>query len=192
MFSAVWFVDYNNAKFIVLTRGVDNFPPVDTENPLFMSNLHILLLIICFFGDIHEDVAPWCAYCNKILLVFQFFLQFHFKMEKALIPPGQAPPATVKRPPPLMTGLGQHSDGMLPPPPGGIPGMPPPLPNTHGPGMPPNALLPPHLRPPMPSDVLWGTSPPQRKVGRLIMFSGCPVNCLYQVGSVYNFGSNKQ
>ncbi|XP_062843753.1 splicing factor 3A subunit 2 [Trichomycterus rosablanca] len=84
----------------------------------------------------------------------QFFLQFHFKIEKALIPPGQAPPATVKRPPPLMTGLGgqPHPDAMPPPPPGGIPGMPPPPPSAHVPGMLPNAPLPPHLRPPLPSD----------------------------------------
>ncbi|KAG7319831.1 hypothetical protein KOW79_016974 [Hemibagrus wyckioides] len=89
----------------------------------------------------------------------QFFLQFHFKMEKLLAPPGgPAAPATIKRPPPLMTGLGIQppTDGMPPPPPGGIPGMPPPPPNAppqmpHVSGLPPGAL-PPHLRPPLPTD----------------------------------------
>ncbi|TSP09112.1 Splicing factor 3A subunit 2 [Bagarius yarrelli] len=89
----------------------------------------------------------------------QFFLQFHFKMEKLLLQPGgQAAPTTIKRPPPLMTGLGAQppTDSMPPPPPGGIPGMPPPPPNRppqmhHAPGLPPGAL-PPHLRPPLPID----------------------------------------
>ncbi|XP_027006212.1 splicing factor 3A subunit 2 [Tachysurus fulvidraco] len=86
----------------------------------------------------------------------QFFLQFHFKMEKLLPPPGgQTAPATIKRPPPLMTGH-HPTDSMPPPPPGGIPGMPPPPPNAppqmpHPSGLPPGAL-PPHLRPPLPSD----------------------------------------
>ncbi|KAK2868379.1 hypothetical protein Q7C36_000250 [Tachysurus vachellii] len=86
----------------------------------------------------------------------QFFLQFHFKMEKLLPPPGgQTAPATIKRPPPLMTGH-PPTDSMPPPPPGGIPGMPPPPPNAppqmpHPSGLPPGAL-PPHLRPPLPSD----------------------------------------
>ncbi|MCJ8745121.1 hypothetical protein PDJAM_G00126820 [Pangasius djambal] len=90
----------------------------------------------------------------------QFFLQFHFKMEKLLPQPGgQAAPATIKRPPPLMTGLGIQTttDSMPPPPPGGIPGMPPPPPNAppqmpHASGLPPPGALPPHLRPPLPSD----------------------------------------
>ncbi|KAF4076473.1 hypothetical protein AMELA_G00215470 [Ameiurus melas] len=90
----------------------------------------------------------------------QFFLQFHFKMEKLMPQPGgQAAPATIKRPPPLMTGLGARppTDNMPPPPPGGIPGMPPPPPHappqmSHASGMPPPGALPPHLRPPLPSD----------------------------------------
>ncbi|XP_017351918.2 splicing factor 3A subunit 2 [Ictalurus punctatus] len=90
----------------------------------------------------------------------QFFLQFHFKMEKLLPQPGgQAAPATIKRPPPLMTGLGARppTDAMPPPPPGGIPGMPPPPPHappqmSHASGMPPPGALPPHLRPPLPAD----------------------------------------
>ncbi|KAL7851131.1 hypothetical protein AOLI_G00214870 [Acnodon oligacanthus] len=98
----------------------------------------------------------------------QFFLQFHFKMEKLLQQPsGQAPPAGIKRPPPLMTGLGPRppSEAVPPPPPGGIPGMPPLPPNTpappqmtHTPGMPPPGTLPPHLRPPMPAE--GGMPPP--------------------------------
>lgn len=80
-------------------------------------------------------------------------------MEKLLLQPGgQAAPITIKRPPPLMTGLGPQPpiDSMPPPPPGGMPGMPPPPPNAppqmhHAPGLPPGAL-PPHLRPPLPID----------------------------------------
>ncbi|KAB5535776.1 hypothetical protein PHYPO_G00121830 [Pangasianodon hypophthalmus] len=90
----------------------------------------------------------------------QFFLQFHFKMEKLLLQPGgQAAPPTIKRPPPLMTGLGAQTatDAMPPPPPGGIPGMPPPPPNAppqmpHASRLPPPGALPPHLRPPLPAD----------------------------------------
>ncbi|XP_067308985.1 splicing factor 3A subunit 2 [Pseudorasbora parva] len=90
----------------------------------------------------------------------QFFLQFHFKMEKAMPPPpGQGAPVGVKRPPSLITGLGprQLGDSMPPPPPGGIPGMPPlppgaPVPHHMPPQMPPPGALPPHLRPPLPSD----------------------------------------
>uniref|UniRef100_A0A672JRM7 SF3A2 domain-containing protein n=1 Tax=Sinocyclocheilus grahami TaxID=75366 RepID=A0A672JRM7_SINGR len=87
----------------------------------------------------------------------QFFLQFHFKMEKSLpAPPGQAVSVGVKRPPLLITGLGPHphSDSMPPPPPGGIHGMPPGahmLPHMR-PHMPPPGALPPHLRPPLPHD----------------------------------------
>ncbi|XP_016391358.1 splicing factor 3A subunit 2-like [Sinocyclocheilus rhinocerous] len=87
----------------------------------------------------------------------QFFLQFHFKMEKSLAaPPGQAVSVGVKRPPLLITGLGPHphSDSMPPPPPGGIHGMPPGahiLPHMR-PHMPPPGALPPHLRPPLPRD----------------------------------------
>merc|ERR1719383_767718 len=57
----------------------------------------------------------------------QFFLQFHFKMEKALPQSsGPAPPAGVKRPPPLMSAPRPPNDSMPPPPPGGMPV--PPLP----------------------------------------------------------------
>ncbi|XP_073705364.1 splicing factor 3A subunit 2-like [Garra rufa] len=86
----------------------------------------------------------------------QFFLQFHFKMEKALVaPPGQAVSVGVKRPPSLITGLHPSADSMPPPPPGGIHGMPPggPMPPQMPPQMPPPGALPPHLRPPLPSDM---------------------------------------
>lgn len=79
----------------------------------------------------------------------QFFLQFHFKVEKALLaPPGQAVSVGVKRPPSLITGLGPrlHGDSMPPPPPGGMHGMPPMMPHMH-PQMPPPGALPPHMRP---------------------------------------------
>ncbi|XP_059418932.1 splicing factor 3A subunit 2-like [Carassius carassius] len=82
----------------------------------------------------------------------QFFLQFHFKMEKALgAPPGPPPSLGMKRPPSLITGLipHPHSDSM-PPPPGGMHGMPPRAPMP--PHMPPSGALPPHLRPPLPMD----------------------------------------
>ncbi|CAM4627221.1 splicing factor 3A subunit 2 [Lepidochelys kempii] len=107
----------------------------------------------------------------------QFFLQFHFKMEKPpapqSIPPG--PPA-VKRPPPppLMNGLPPRPplpDSMPPPPPppGGmtLPPMPPsgPVPPPAppqlppGPGVHPPAPLPPMMRPPLPTEGP-GTIPP--------------------------------
>ncbi|XP_060761345.1 splicing factor 3A subunit 2 [Neoarius graeffei] len=96
----------------------------------------------------------------------QFFLQFHFKMEKLLPQPGgQTAPATIKRPPPLMTGLSIRppTDTMPPPPPGGIPGMPPPPPNgppqmPNASGLPPPGALPPHLPPPLPADGPGGIS----------------------------------
>ncbi|CAB1326632.1 unnamed protein product [Coregonus sp. 'balchen'] len=94
----------------------------------------------------------------------QFFLQFHFKMEKSLAPPsGPVPPMGVKRPPPLMSGMGPRppNEAMPPPPPGGMhmpplpPGAPgPPQMHHHhqmqhgGPGM----GMPPPMRPPLPSD----------------------------------------
>ncbi|CAM2109362.1 unnamed protein product [Caretta caretta] len=107
----------------------------------------------------------------------QFFLQFHFKMEKPpapqSIPPG--PPA-VKRPPPppLMNGLPPRPplpDSMPPPPPppGGmtLPPMPPsgPVPPPAPPQLPPApgvhppAPLPPMMRPPLPTEGP-GTIPP--------------------------------
>ncbi|XP_051554642.1 splicing factor 3A subunit 2-like isoform X1 [Myxocyprinus asiaticus] len=90
----------------------------------------------------------------------QFFLQFHFKMEKSLpAPTGQAASVGVKRPPSLITGLGPRppSNSMPPPPPGGMPGMPPlppgaPVLPQMPPQMPPPGALPPHMRPPLPSN----------------------------------------
>ncbi|XP_051990051.1 splicing factor 3A subunit 2-like [Xyrauchen texanus] len=86
----------------------------------------------------------------------QFFLQFHFKMEKSLPPPpGQSASVGVKRPPSLITGFGLRppSDSMPPPPPGGMMGMPPLPPGA--PGMP---HMPPHMRPPLPSNGQTGMS----------------------------------
>ncbi|XP_008292685.1 splicing factor 3A subunit 2 [Stegastes partitus] len=84
----------------------------------------------------------------------QFFLQFHFKMEKALPPSGgPAPPTSVKRPPPLMSGVGPRppNDSLPPPPPGGMP-VPPLPPGAPGaPQMPPQMPMPPMpMRPPPP------------------------------------------
>ncbi|XP_064590085.1 splicing factor 3A subunit 2 [Zonotrichia leucophrys gambelii] len=106
----------------------------------------------------------------------QFFLQFHFKMEKPPAPPNLPPgPPTVKRPPPppLMNGLPPRPplpDSMPPPPPGGMalppmppsgPVPPPPVPPQlpPAPGVPPPAPLPPMLRPPLPAEGP-GTIPP--------------------------------
>ncbi|KAL9823972.1 LOW QUALITY PROTEIN: splicing factor 3A subunit 2-like [Geothlypis trichas] len=103
----------------------------------------------------------------------QFFLQFHFKMEKPPAPPNLPPgPPTVKRPPPppLMNGLPPRPplpDSIPPPPPGGMalppmppsgrcpPPVPPQLPPR--PGAPPAPL--PLLRPPLPTEGP-GTIPP--------------------------------
>uniref|UniRef100_A0A667WPN1 Splicing factor 3a, subunit 2 n=1 Tax=Myripristis murdjan TaxID=586833 RepID=A0A667WPN1_9TELE len=85
----------------------------------------------------------------------QFFLQFHFKMEKAIPQSsGPPPPAGVKRPPPLMTGLGPRppNEPMPPPPPGGMP-IPPLPPGAPGapPQIPPQMPMPPMpMRPPPP------------------------------------------
>ncbi|XP_064326059.1 splicing factor 3A subunit 2 [Phalacrocorax carbo] len=106
----------------------------------------------------------------------QFFLQFHFKMEKPPAPPNLPPgPPTVKRPPPppLMNGLPPRPplpDSMPPPPPGGMtlppmppsgPVPPPPVPPQlpPAPGIPPPAPLPPMMRPPLPTEGP-GTIPP--------------------------------
>ncbi|NXL48493.1 SF3A2 factor, partial [Podilymbus podiceps] len=106
----------------------------------------------------------------------QFFLQFHFKMEKPPAPPNLPPgPPTVKRPPPppLMNGLPPRPplpDTMPPPPPGGMalppmppsgPVPPPPVPPQlpPAPGVPPPAPLPPMMRPPLPTEGP-GTIPP--------------------------------
>ncbi|NXH16347.1 SF3A2 factor, partial [Galbula dea] len=106
----------------------------------------------------------------------QFFLQFHFKMEKPPAPPNLPPgPPTVKRPPPppLMNGLPPRPplpDTMPPPPPGGMtlppmppsgPVPPPPVPPQlpPAPSVPPPAPLPPMMRPPLPTEGP-GTIPP--------------------------------
>lgn len=86
----------------------------------------------------------------------QFFLQFHFKMEKAVPQSsGPPPPAGVKRPPPLMSGVGPRppNESMPPPPPGGIPPLPPGAPGT--PHMPPQMPMPPMpMRPPPPEGLV--------------------------------------
>ncbi|XP_056149505.1 splicing factor 3A subunit 2 [Lampris incognitus] len=82
----------------------------------------------------------------------QFFLQFHFKMEKTVPQSsGSTAPPGVKRPPPLMTGLGPRppNDTMPPPPPGGMPIVPLPPGAPGGPPIPPQ--MPPQMSmPPMP------------------------------------------
>ncbi|KAM9844557.1 splicing factor 3A subunit 2 [Aulostomus maculatus] len=86
----------------------------------------------------------------------QFFLQFHFKMEKAVPQSsGPPPPAGVKRPPPLMSAPRPPNDSMPPPPPGGmsIPPLPPGAPGT--PQMPPQMPMPPMpMRPPPPEGLM--------------------------------------
>lgn len=89
---------------------------------------------------------------SDIIFLPQFFLQFHFKMEKAITQSsGPVPPAGVKRPPPLMTGGGPRppSDGLPPPPPEGmsVPPLPPGAPGAphipHQMPMPPMPMRPP-------------------------------------------------
>lgn len=92
----------------------------------------------------------------------QFFLQFHFKMEKAVPQSsGPPPPAGVKRPPPLMTGVGPRppNDSMPPPPPGGMP-IPPLPPGAPGaPHMPPQMPMPPMpMRPPPPEGLAMSSN----------------------------------
>lgn len=86
----------------------------------------------------------------------QFFLQFHFKMEKALPQSsGPAPPVGVKRPPPLMSAPRPPNESMPPPPPGGmpVPPLPPGAPGT--PQMPPQMPMPPMpMRPPPPDGLM--------------------------------------
>ncbi|XP_061878690.1 splicing factor 3A subunit 2 [Entelurus aequoreus] len=84
----------------------------------------------------------------------QFFLQFHFKMEKALLPPtGQPPPVGMKRPMPLMSGPRPQNDSMPPPPGGMVPPLPPGAPGT--PQMPPQMPMPPMpMRPPPPESLM--------------------------------------
>ncbi|XP_015746141.1 splicing factor 3A subunit 2 [Python bivittatus] len=105
----------------------------------------------------------------------QFFLQFHFKMEKPPAPQSIPAPATVKRPPPPppMNGLPPPPpppESLPPPPPGGmaLPPMPPPTgPLPPGPpqlppapGVPPPAPMPPMLRPPLPTEGPGSIPPP--------------------------------
>ncbi|XP_034743766.1 splicing factor 3A subunit 2 [Etheostoma cragini] len=86
----------------------------------------------------------------------QFFLQFHFKMEKAVPQSsGPPPPAGVKRPPPLMSGGGPRppNESMHPPPPGGMPPLPPGAPgNPHMPRQMPMPPMP--MRPPPPDGLM--------------------------------------
>ncbi|KAG9486425.1 splicing factor 3A subunit 2 [Eleutherodactylus coqui] len=94
----------------------------------------------------------------------QFFLQFHFKMEKpppvASIAP--APPGVKRPPPPLLNGMPPRPpipENMPPPPPGGMP-LPPIPPGAPGPPVPPPQLppapgvLPPGVPPPVPPPAL--------------------------------------
>uniref|UniRef100_A0A1A8QHG9 Splicing factor 3A subunit 2 n=1 Tax=Nothobranchius pienaari TaxID=704102 RepID=A0A1A8QHG9_9TELE len=83
----------------------------------------------------------------------QFFLQFHFKMEKA-ISGGPAPPGNLKHPASLMSGH-PSNDGLPPPPPGGmsVPPLPPGAPGP--PHMPPQMPMPPMpMRPPPPEGLM--------------------------------------
>ncbi|XP_028987480.1 splicing factor 3A subunit 2 [Betta splendens] len=87
----------------------------------------------------------------------QFFLQFHFKMEKTLLQSsGPVPPSAVKRPPPLMSGVGPRppNDSLPPPPPGGmsVPPLPPGAPGA--PQMPHQMPMPPMPMRPPPPEVL--------------------------------------
>uniref|UniRef100_A0A2K6K5I8 Splicing factor 3A subunit 2 n=1 Tax=Rhinopithecus bieti TaxID=61621 RepID=A0A2K6K5I8_RHIBE len=96
----------------------------------------------------------------------QFFLQFHFKMEKPPAPPSlpAGPPGVKRPPPPLMNGLPPRPplpESLPPPPPGGLPlpPMPPTGPAPSGPPGPPQLTpwcIPPHLAS-IPSS--WGPSP---------------------------------
>ncbi|PNJ03162.1 SF3A2 isoform 1 [Pongo abelii] len=88
----------------------------------------------------------------------QFFLQFHFKMEKPPAPPSlpAGPPGVKRPPPPLMNGLPPRPplpESLPPPPPGGLPlpPMPPTGPAPSGPPGPPQLPLPaPGVHPPAP------------------------------------------
>ncbi|XP_056430170.1 splicing factor 3A subunit 2 [Hyla sarda] len=102
----------------------------------------------------------------------QFFLQFHFKMEKpptvATIAP--APPGVKRPPPPLLNGMPPRPpipENMPPPPPGGMP-LPPIPPGAPAPPVPPPQLPPapgvppPGVPPPVPPPSLPppGVPPP--------------------------------
>ncbi|XP_044124897.1 splicing factor 3A subunit 2 [Bufo gargarizans] len=103
----------------------------------------------------------------------QFFLQFHFKMEKpppvASIAP--APPGVKRPPPPLLNGMPPRPplpENMPPPPPGGMPLPPIPPPGAPAPQVPPPQLPPtpgvppPGVPPPVPPPSLPppGVPPP--------------------------------
>ncbi|KAM3939963.1 splicing factor 3A subunit 2 [Leptodactylus fuscus] len=102
----------------------------------------------------------------------QFFLQFHFKMEKP--PPvaniAPAPPGVKRPPPPLLNGMPPRPplpENMPPPPPGGMP-LPPIPPGAPAPPVPPPQLPPapgvppPGVPPPVPPPALPppGVPPP--------------------------------
>lgn len=101
----------------------------------YFSNEKMCLTCLCYFSS-------------------QFFLQFHFKMEKAISQSsGPPPPVGVKRPPPLMSGHRQPNDNMPPPPPGGMPPLPPGAPgNPHMPHQMPMPPMP--MRPPPPESLM--------------------------------------
>ncbi|EDL89231.1 rCG29232, isoform CRA_a [Rattus norvegicus] len=117
----------------------------------------------------------------------QFFLQFHFKMEKPPAPPSlpAGPPGVKRPPPPLMNGLPPRpplpdalpplhpqAPGVHPPAPGihpqapGVHPQPPPGVHPAAPGVHPQppgvhpTPMPPMLRPPLPSDGPGNMPPP--------------------------------
>uniref|UniRef100_A0A8C2HNH1 Splicing factor 3a, subunit 2 n=1 Tax=Cyprinus carpio TaxID=7962 RepID=A0A8C2HNH1_CYPCA len=153
-------------KFVKIGRPGYKGNTPRLNRPCLLSEIHVTLFMSKFKQQAYSDLyilkyvpsreidkgeTRFWTHWNRETK--QFFLQFHFKMEKSLAaPPGQAPSLGVKRPPSLITGLGMHphSDSM-PPPPGGIHGMPP---GAHmPPQMPPPGALPPHMRPPLPRDL---------------------------------------
>ncbi|XP_053559050.1 splicing factor 3A subunit 2 [Bombina bombina] len=80
----------------------------------------------------------------------QFFLQFHFKMEKPpTVVTTPAPTTVVKRPqpPPMMNGMPPRPPDNMPPPPGGMP-LPPIPPGASAPTVPPPQLPPSPVVPP--------------------------------------------
>lgn len=105
---------------------------------------------------------PLIQFPSTLPSSLQFFLQFHFRMEKMTpLPGGPVPPMGVKRPPPLMSSMDPRppNDHPMPPPPPGGMRMPPLPPGAPGPppmphqmrghhGMPP---MPPMMRPPLPT-----------------------------------------
>lgn len=111
-----------------------------------------------------------------VIFSSQFFLQFHFKMEKAPQASGPPPPAGVKRPPPLMSGVGTRppNESMPPPPPGGmsIPPLPPGAPGA--PHMPPQMPMPPMpMRPPPPDGLTISNNWSPTSISWLLSFMVC-------------------